>query len=215
MSDKNIQITKETIADAYKTLGISLSKAQESTIEKGQEDDENDDENENENENSEVDKKEKKEKKPKMEKADESAALRAIDALSKNLESKFVALGTINKALTDELSQTREELAKAQEQIEEIGEVAQRKSITTKGFIEKAFQENETNGKKMLSMSQHKSSIQNLLIEKAGFGQGDVLEKGQVNDFWTNEMQYFEATNSLHQKAIEKLFQEDNIQLVK
>jgi predicted RNase H-like nuclease (RuvC/YqgF family) len=217
MSDNNIQITKEAIEDAYKVLGVSLSKAQESTIIKGQEneDDEEDDEEDDNKKEEEKEKKSIKEKKPKMEKSQDSTILKAFEQLNKNLEGKFEALATINKGLTDELSQTREELSKAQEQIEELGEVSNRKSITTKGFIEKAFQENETNGKKMLSLSQHKNVVQNMLIEKAGFGEGDVLEKANVDDFWSNEMQYFEATNSLHPKAIEKLYREDNIQLVK
>jgi hypothetical protein len=217
MSDNNIQITKEAIEDAYKVLGVSLSKAQESTIIKGQEneDDEEEDEEEDNKKEEEKEKKPVKDKKLKMEKSQDSTILKAFEQLNKNLEGKFEALATINKGLTDELSQTREELSKAQEQIEELGEVSNRKSITIKGFIEKAFQENETNGKKMLSLSQHKNIVQNMLIEKAGFGESDVLEKANVDDFWSNEMQYFEATNSLHPKAIEKLYREDNIQLVK
>jgi hypothetical protein len=217
MSKNNIQVTPEAIEDAYKVLGISLFKAEDDEMNKEDDKKPEEDEGEDSPEDKKEDKKEKEKKKKvpeKMEKSEDSA-LEAINRLSKSLEGKFEALATINKSLTDSLSETREELEKAQEKLEAIEtSPMSRKSVTTSNFIEKAFQENETSGKKMLSMSQHKSSIQRLLIEKAGLD-GDTFEKSAVNDFWSNEMQYFEATNSLHPKAIEKLFKEDNIQLVK
>jgi hypothetical protein len=66
----------------------------------------------------------------------------------------------------------------------------------------------------MLSVSQHRNEIQNMLIEKAGLG-GDMIEKGEIDSFWNQEMQYFEATNNLHPKAVQKLLTEDKIQLVR
>lgn len=219
MSKNNIQVTPEAIEDAYKVLGISLFKAEDDKMNKEEDEDDDEEKPKKEKEDEEDDEKpdiEKapKKKKEKMEKSEDSA-LDAINRLSKSLEGKFEALATINKSLTDSLSETREELEKAQEKLEAIETSPMgRKSVTTSNFIEKAFQENEVSGKKMLSMSQHKSSIQRMLIEKAGLDE-DTFEKSAVNDFWSNEMQYFEATNSLHPKAIEKLFKEDNIQLVK
>lgn len=218
MSKENINVTPEAIEEAYKVLGITLSKSENPSLEKSEDNSEDNEDPEEEDslEDKKEDKKEKKKKPfPKMEKSEDSAVLGAIEKLSKGFDEKFNAIATINKGLTDALNETREELEKAQEQIEELSKAPMgRKSITTQGFLEKAFQENETNGKKMLSISQHKSALQKMLIEKAGFD-GDVLEKSNVNEFWANEMQYFEATNSLHPKAIEKLYNEDNIQLVK
>jgi hypothetical protein len=214
MSKEIINITPEAIQEAYKTLGVELSKSEESVIEKAEDTEEEEVEKESEEEVEE--KKEKKEKKPKMEKAEESSFEKAFAKLNDGLNKKFDALITLNKGLENQLSETREELSKSQERIEELEtSTAGRKSISTQNYIEKAFQENETNGKKMLSISKHKANIQNMLIEKAGFGTEEVIEKSQVDNFWRNEMEYFEATGSLTKRAIEKLYTEDNIQLVK
>lgn len=214
MSKEDLKVTPEALAEAYKILGVStINKAEDPKLSKAE--DEESDEDEGSDEDEMEDKKENKKKGKKMEKSETPDLSKAIETLGENLNKKFEAIALINKGLIDELSSTREELSKAQERIEEIEtSSAGRKSITTTSFIEKAFQENETSGKKMLSMSQHKPQIQNMLIEKAGYN-SNTIEKANVDSFWENEMQYFEATNSLHPKAIEKLFKEDNIQLVK
>lgn len=212
MSKKNIEVTPESIQEAYKTLGISFEKSEDPDLKKSEDNDADDVDGDSDPEDD--DEKAPKKKGKKMEKSEDNTFDKAFEKLSKSLDSKFEALVTINKGLSDQLSKTNDELVKAQDRIEELETSSNRKSITSTGFIEKAFQENEETGKKMLSVSQHKNSIQNLLIEKAGFG-SDVIEKGQVNDFWRNEMEFFESTGSLHPKAIEKLFAEDNIQLVK
>jgi predicted nucleic acid-binding Zn-ribbon protein len=223
MSTPTIEITPETIQAAYKTLGIDqevISKAEE------------------EKEDSEKDKKEDTKKKKiqksiselkdqlqkaetelagldgkKIEKSEDST-LNAINSLNDSIGKKFEAMATINKALSDQLGETREELKKSQEKIQALEETPIRKSVTTQNYIEKAFQEDEKTGNKMLSVSQHRTEIQNMLIEKAGLGGDDVIEKS-IDTFWNNEMQYFEATGSLHPRALQKLVAEDKIQIVR
>lgn len=234
MSTPTIEITPETIQAAYKTLGIDqevISKAEEMEEDEDKED-----------EDSEEDKKEDiKEKKKKIQKSisdlkeqlqkaetelagfdgkkeeikkSEDPTLNAINSLNDSIGKKFEAMATINKALSDQLGETREELKKSQEKIQALEETPIRKSVTTQNFIEKAFQEDEKTGNKMLSVSQHRAEIQNMLIEKAGLGGDDVIEKS-IDTFWNNEMQYFEATNSLHPRALQKLMAEDKIQIVR
>lgn len=235
MSTPIIEITPETIHAAYKTLGIDHE-----VISKAEEEMEKEEDDENEEEDKKEDTKEKKKKiqksisdlkeqlqkaetelaglegkkeEPKIEKSEDST-LNAINSLNDSIGKKFEAMATINKALSDQLSETKEELKKSQEKIQALEETPIRKSITTQNFIEKAFQEDEKTGNKMLSVSQHRAEIQNMLIEKAGLGGDDVIEKS-VDNFWNNEMQYFEATNSLHPRALQKLMAEDKIQIVR
>lgn len=214
MSKETVEITPEAIEEAYKILGIS--KSEDPSLSKA----EDDEEDEGSAEDEEEDKKEMKKKGgKKMEKSEFPEIVKAIqvlgESLNKSFSEKFEALGKINKGLSDELNQTKEELQKSQERLEELENSSSgRKSITTQNFIEKAFQENEENGKKMLSISQHKKEIHDILMEKAGYV-GEVIEKSQVNTFWENEMQFHEATGSLNPRAIKELFIKDNIQLVK
>lgn len=214
--DINVKVTPEALAEAYKILGVSLEKSDNPEIEKSYEEEGVGDDGKEDSggEDAKPDmsgslnaKDKKKKKKNKIKKA--------FKKLSKGLDSKLDALVTINKSLTDQLGQHKETLEKAQERIEELENIpAGRKSIITQNFIEKAFTENEGTGKKMVSVSQHRTELQGLLISKAGLD-GDSIEKANIDSFWQNEMEYFEATNSLHPKAIEKLFKDDNIQLVK
>lgn len=219
MSNPTIEITPESIQAAYKTLGI-----EQEVISKAEEVEEDTKEN----------KKEKMEKsisalKEQLQKAESDLAelegkkeieksdndtLSAINALNESIGKKFEAMATINKSLSDQLGETREELKKSQEQIQALEETPIRKSVTTENFIEKAFQEDEKTGNKMLSVSQHRNEIQNMLIEKAGLGGDEMIEKS-VDSYWNNEMQYFEATNLLHPKAMQKLLAEDKIQIVR
>lgn len=221
MSTPTIEITPATVQEAYKILGIDQEVIIKS--EKEKEDDDEDDEEKVEMKKSEIDalnekiKKQEKElvelkkgEDPPIEKSD---TLNAINALNENVGKKFEAMATINKSLSDQLSQTQEELKKSQEQIKTLEDTPIRKSLTTKNFIEKAFQENDQ-GNKMLSVSQHRREIQGMLIEKAGLD-GDEIEKSEIDNFWNNELQYFEATNSLHPKAVQKLLLDDKIQVVR
>lgn len=235
MSKKTIEINDESIQKAYETLGIDINSL---SLEKAKKEKEEDDDEEEEGEEKEEMKKAEElvsKKREELEKAESELAklnkskssgddvlIKALDGFNKEMSNKFEALITINKSLENRFSTVSEELEKAQETIEKAHErieelensSAGRKSITTEKFIEKAFQENEDTGKKMVSMSQHKGEIQGLLMEKAGLN-GDFIEKSQLDSFWNNEMQYFEATNMLRPRAVERLFKEDNIQIVK
>lgn len=199
-----IEINEETIQKAYQTLGIEISKAEGDEEDMDEEGDEEDDE-----------KTKKKVKKSEQDElSSEDKIIKGIsDSLNESFGEKFKATALLNKSLEDKLGEMNEKLEKAEQRIEELEETpTQRKSVTS--FIEKAFQEDKDSGKKMLSLSQHRNEIQNLLIEKAGLG-SDLLEKGVVDNFWNNEVQYYEATGSLHRGAFEKLYKDDNIQIVR
>lgn len=232
MSDQNtIEITPETIQKAYETLGIDqevISKAES----EGSEEDEEEDEME-----MKKDKKKKMEKsisdlkeqlqkaedelaglegekpKEKIEKGGENEILKAIHSSNEIMGKKFEAMATLNKNLENQLGETREELEKAQEKIQALEDTPIRKSITTQNYIEKAFQEDD-NGNKMLSLSQHKREIQGMLIEKAGYDKEEI-EKADIDKFWENEMTYFESTNSLHPKAVQRLLKDDKIEITR
>lgn len=240
MSTKSIEVNEESINKAYETLGIDMSSLEKAKKTKKEDDDEKEEDEEMEKEKGDKDKLQKGEleklveqKRDELRKAEESLALLngkstleksqdntqvvdAVNKLGKDLGDRFSSMALLNKAMEDQLSEMSDRLEKAEGKIKEYEEAPlDRKSITTQGYIEKAFQENEDTGKKMLSISQHKREIQGLLIEKAGLNEGDVLEKGVTDTFWNNEMLHFEATGGLRIRAIEKLFKDDNIQIVK
>lgn len=228
MSDKKtIEITQDTIKKAYETLGVSVesSSLEKAEVEKD-EDEDKDEEKEKGMRKGELESliaKQKEDlrkseeelnalngaKTEKVEKSESSSIEKAILNMRNEINEKFTVLGQLNKSLRDQLEETQERLEKAEE---DLSKSAGRKSIVTKQFIEKAFQENE-NGDKVLSIRAHKNEIQRLLIEKSGFSE-DVIEKSQVNEFWKNEMEYFEATGGIRPRAAERLLKENKIQIV-
>jgi len=232
MSKNTIEINDESIKKAYETLGIDYKEISKAEKEEDQDNEEPDGDDE------EVDEKKKKlqkaidDKRETLQKAQEALDLldgkssepedesskiakSVSDTLEKSFGEKFDALITLNKSLTGELGEVKENLEKSEERIRELEELPTgRKSITTESFIEKAFSENDETGKKMLSISQHKNEIQRMLIEKAGLN-GDMIEKSQVDTFWKSEMEYYEATGTLRPMGIERLYKEHDIQIVK
>lgn len=237
---KTVEINESTIAEAYKTLGVSIE-----TIKKGEDlDDIEDDDDPEDDDKKDKDKKNDKmttqmskaeiqsqitakeaelsQLKESLSKSEEGAPMvneafqKGLEELSLSIKSGFESVGTLVKGLSDQLNSTKEELQKAQEQIEELqNQPVGRKSITGTKFIDKDFNkgENIEEDGNVLSMSANRNEIQNILLEKSGLN--EIEKGGKVDSFWNQELQYFEANGYLTKGAVDRLLKSDKVQIVR
>lgn len=151
----------------------------------------------------------KKEEKKEIKKEEKNEEMeKAISESIQPLLKPIQKLIEINKGLTDELSSTKEEIKKANDRIKALeNQPLGRKSYTSQ-FIEKAFQENTDNGKKQLSMSQHKTEINNLLDNL-------TFEKGQMNELYANGISMYQSSGIMPEDVIRDLAIKHNIEIVR
>jgi len=241
MAREELQITQSEIEEAYKVLGISKAKEEPENKEEPDEDEEKEGGSEEVKAEKRA-KREKKEKKEKIEKAlaDNQTASDLLKKELDILENKgdqvqpTEGLGVLLKAQSEEISSLRKvntelrselggvntkletitkSLTDVTALVEKIGDQPQgRRSIQPGSFLEKAFQEEEgeagKTGKKMLSLSGHKKEIRNFLMEESG------IQKGKKDGFYSDGLEFFEATGKLTEKVIVALFKDKNIKIV-
>jgi|GEM_PF-1740034 len=83
-----------------------------------------------------------------------------------------------------------------------------RKSVVKAHAIEKSFggPDDENNkGKTTLSVSRNRQQVSNILLSKSG------IEKGELNNFYADAMQAFEATGTLSKAVVTDLYTNNNI----
>lgn len=237
-TNKDLHISKEEIDEAYAILNISKAKEEPENKETPDEDEESPEDSE-EVKAEKKEKREKKAKKGEIEKAlaDNASAAEVLQKELDSLENKgnqvvepVEGLGKLLKAQSEEISSLRKmntdlrgelgemstkfdtiskSLTEVTELVGKIGDQSQgRKSIIPGTFIEKAFQEEEGTNKKMLSISGHKKEIRNLLMEESG------ISKGKKDVFYSDGLEFFEATGKLTDKVIVALFKDKDIKIV-
>lgn len=83
-----------------------------------------------------------------------------------------------------------------------------RKSAPTARVIEKSFggaEDKNNEGKTKISLSRQRQDVSNILLAKSG------IEKGEVNDFYSNAMMQFEATGQLSKAVATDLYTNSDI----
>lgn len=163
-----------------------------------------------------------------------------IDFIKSKIKAKKASNNTpvsetedISKAFETFQEETKKEIEKANSQVsEQLGTLLEsfnefkkgiderfeklegqpavgRKSVTTQAFIEKSFGEENQNefmkGKQAISASKNKQQVSNLLLAKSG------IEKGEINEFYSDALTGFEATGSLSKAVMNDLFHNHNI----
>lgn len=139
---------------------------------------------------------------------------------NKDLDAKFVAIGTIQKGIVDQLGELKaqmegvtttveEKLTKAVEDITAIAnESAGRKSTGNGGGapIKKAFEVDEKSGKKKLSKAIHQREIETLL--------GELSEAPDTKKHYTDAVMRYESSRSLTKATITDLYDNHDIEIV-
>jgi hypothetical protein len=156
-----------------------------------------------------------KRKKP-IEKAEEPEK-EGKEKLTKKMKKKMFG---IEKAMKNELSSTKENISELSSLVKSFAESIDSrlkvietaplgmKSRLTAKVIEKSFGnpgDENNKGKTVLSLSKNRPQISNILSAKSG------IEKGELNNFYANEMMSLEATGSLSKSMIADLYTNSNI----
>ena len=134
---------------------------------------------------------------------------------SKQIEAKTTELVTnANEQFSKGISEIKDMFSEFKKGIEEKFENIERqslgrKSVVTSRALEKSFggeeQANAASGKTVVSISRQRGQVSSILMAKSG------IEKGEVNDFYVNEITKFEATGQISKAAMDDLNVNSNI----
>lgn len=137
---------------------------------------------------------------------------------SKQIEAKTTELVTnANEQFSKGISEIKDMFSEFKKGIEEKFENIERqslgrKSVVTSRALEKSFggeeQANAASGKTVVSISRQRGQVSSILMAKSG------IEKGEVNDFYVNEITKFEATGQISKAAMDDLNVNSNILIV-
>jgi len=137
---------------------------------------------------------------------------------SRQIEAKTTELvSNANEQFNKGISEIKDMFTEFKKGIEEKLENIERqpvgrKSVVTSRALEKSFgneeQANAASGKTVVSISRQRGQVSSILMAKSG------IEKGEVNDFYVNEITKFEATGQISKAAMDDLNVNSNILIV-
>ena len=139
-----------------------------------------------------------------------------LKAQADEFDKKAKAFGVVSKDLNEQVETLTEELTKANENYETLDERLEKiesqsnghKSYLSKNYIQKAFSEDESTGKKVLSLVSHRKEIVDFLDNKA------EIEKGERQEFYQDACMAYESSGTLPQKVIKDLDNNYDIKIV-